>query len=90
MIANNGTGFDSYVAINNLPQWRSVVNLIKNGAGIVSLKFFNGYVDPAQKIPSYIHSTCGRVQIDNSLKKNVSFTFFFNRVYNRVYYLKKN
>ena len=46
LIAHNGSGFDSYVVLNNLPQWRSVVKLIKNGRGIVSLKIFNGYVDP--------------------------------------------
>ena len=34
LIAHNGSGFDSYVVINNPPQWRSVVKLIKNGAGI--------------------------------------------------------
>ena len=38
LIAHNGSGFDSYVVLNNLPKWRSVVKLIKNGAGIVSLK----------------------------------------------------
>ena len=38
MIAHNGSGFDSYVVLNNLPQWRSVVKLIENGAGIASLK----------------------------------------------------
>ena len=43
--AHNGSGFDSYVASNNLPQGRSVVSLIKNGAGIVSLSIFKGYVD---------------------------------------------
>ena len=41
-LAHNGSGFDSYVVLNNLPQWRSVVNLIKNGSGIVSPKIFNG------------------------------------------------
>ena len=30
LIAHNGSGFDSYVVINNLPQWRSIVKLIKN------------------------------------------------------------
>ena len=49
LIAHNGSGFDSYVVLNNLPQWRSVVKTIKNGAAIVSLKIFNGYVDPAKK-----------------------------------------
>ena len=37
-MAHNGSGFDSYVVINNLPQWRSIVNLIKIEAGIVSQK----------------------------------------------------
>ena len=45
ILAHNGSGFDSYVVLNNLPQWRKVVNLIKNGSGIVSHKIFNGYED---------------------------------------------
>ena len=69
MIAHNGSGFDSYVVLNNLPQWRSVVKLIKNGASIVSLKMFNGYVDHVKKIPQYVHFRCGRVHINKSLKK---------------------
>ena len=69
MIAHNGSGFDSYVVLNNLPQWRSVVKLIKNGAGFVSLKIFNRYVDPVKKILQYVHFRCGRVHIYKSLKK---------------------
>ena len=69
LIAHNGSGFDSYVVLNNLPQWRSVVKLIKNGAGIVSLKIFNGYVDQNKKIPQYVHFRCGRVHINKSLRK---------------------
>ena len=69
LIAHNGSGFDSYVVLNNLPQWRSVVKLIKNGAGIISLKVFNGYVDPIKKIPQYVHFRCGRVLINKSLRK---------------------
>ena len=69
MIAHNGSGFDSYVVLNNLPQWRSVVKLIKNGAGIVSLKLFNGYVDPVKKIPQYVHFRCGRVHDNQKLRK---------------------
>ena len=45
LIAHNGSGFDSYVVLNNLPQWRSLVKLIKNGAGIMSLNIFNGFLD---------------------------------------------
>ena len=69
LIAHNGSGFDSYVVLNNLPQWRSVVKTIKNGAGIVSLKIFNGYADPVKKIPQYVHFRCGRVHINQKLGK---------------------
>ena len=55
LITHTGSGFDSYVVLNNLPQWRSVVELIKNGAGIVSLKITNGYVDQNKKdLKTYI------------------------------------
>ena len=69
MIAHNGSGFDSFITLNNLPPWRSVVKLIKNGRGIVSLKIFNGYVDQNKKIPQYVHFRCGRVHINQSLRK---------------------
>ena len=63
LIAHNGSGFDSYVVLNNLPQWRIIVKPIKNGAGNISLKIFDGYVDPVKKIPQYVHFRCGRVHI---------------------------
>ena len=69
MIAHNGSGFDSYVVLKNLPQWRSVVKLFKNGVGIDLLKMFNGYVDQNKQIPQYVHFRCGRVQINKSVKK---------------------
>ena len=69
LIAHNGSGFDSYVVLNNLPQWRSVVKLIKNGAGIISLEIFNGFIDPVKKIPQYVQFRCGRVHINKSLRK---------------------
>ena len=47
----------------------SVVRLIKNGAGIISLKMFNGYVDQNKKIPQYVQFRCGRVHNNKSLKK---------------------
>ena len=69
LIAHNGSGFYSYVVLNKLPQRRNVVKLIKNGRGIVSLKIFNGYVDQNKKIPQNVHFRCGRVHINQSLKK---------------------
>ena len=70
LIAHNDSGFDNYVVLNNLPQWRSVVKLIKNGAGIFSLKTFNGYEDQNNKVPQYVHFRSGRVQINSSCEKN--------------------
>ena len=71
LIAQDEFGFDSYVVLNNSPEWQSVVNLIKNGAGIVSLKIFSGYVDERKKTLQLVHFRCGKVHISNSLKKKV-------------------
>ena len=54
--------------LKNLPQRRTVVGLIKGGLGIVSLKIFNGYVDPFKKVALYVHFRCGFLQIEDSLK----------------------
>ena len=67
LITHKGSGFDSYVVLNNLPQWRTV-SLIKNGSGNVSLQIFNGYVDQNKKIPQYVHLRCGLLHIQDSLK----------------------
>ena len=67
LIAHKGSGFDSYVVLNNLLQWRTV-SLIKNGSGLVSLKIFNGYVDQNKKTPQYVHFRCGLLHIKDSLK----------------------
>ena len=65
--AHKGSVFDSYVVLNNLPQWRTV-KLIKNGSGIVSHKIFSDYVDPVKKIPQCVHFRCGLLHIKDSLK----------------------
>ena len=57
------------MVLNILPQWRSVVKLVKNGAGITSLKIFNGYVEQNKKTHQYVHFRCGRMHINKSLKK---------------------
>ena len=69
LIAHNGSRFDSYLVLNNFPQWQSVVKPIKKGAGIISPKIFNGYVDQNKKIPQYVHFRCGRVHNNKNLKK---------------------
>ena len=60
ILAYMESGFHSYVILNNLSLWRTVVKLVKNGSSIVSLKKFNGYVDKYKKIPQYLHFRCGR------------------------------
>ena len=65
LIAHKANGFDSYVVINNLPQWRTV-KLIKNGSSLVCLEIFNGYVDAAKKFPQYVHLRCGLLLIKDS------------------------
>ena len=56
------------MVLKNLPQWRTVVNLIKNEAGTVSLKIFNGYLELVKKIPQYVHFRCGSLHFKSSLK----------------------
>ena len=70
LLAHKGSGFDSYVVLKNLPQWRTVVSLIKNGSGILSLKIVNGYVDEKKKTQyvHFIHFICGLLHIKDSLK----------------------
>ena len=43
--------------------------MIKNGACIVFLKIFNGYVDEKTKIPQYVLFICGLLLIEDSLRK---------------------
>ena len=62
-MAHKRSGFDSYINLKNLPQWRTVVSLIKNVSDIVTLKIFNGYVDPAEIFPQYVHFRCGFLHI---------------------------
>ena len=69
LTAHKWSGFDTYFVLNKLPQWRSVVCLIKNGAVIVSLKIFKGYVDEKRKIPQYVHFRCSLLHIKDSFKK---------------------
>ena len=69
LIADNRSGFDSYVVLNNLPQWRRIVKPVKNGRGTISVKIFNGNIDEKKKIPQYVHFRCGQVHINKNLEK---------------------
>ena len=49
LIAHFGSGFDTYIVSNKSPEWKTVFNLLKNGAGFFPLKIFNGYVGEVKK-----------------------------------------
>ena len=47
--AHNGSGFDTWIVLNNLPCDKTIVNNIKNGKGIFELIFFNGFIEKTKK-----------------------------------------
>ena len=68
--AHNGSGFDTWIILNNLDCDKHIVNLIKNGKAIIELKVFNGYIEKNKKqIPQYLHFRCGMTHLNYSLKK---------------------
>ena len=70
MHAHNGSGFDTWIVLNNLPCDKHIVDIIKNGKGIISLKIFNGYIEKNKKqIPQYLIFRCGMTHLNYSLKK---------------------
>ena len=70
--AHNGSGFDTWIVLNNLPCDKRIVNIIKNGKGVIELKVFNGYIQSkksTKQIPHYLHFRCGMTHLNYSLKK---------------------
>ena len=47
--AHNGSGFDTWNVSNSLSCDKRIVNIIKNGKGIIELKVFNGYFEKNKK-----------------------------------------
>ena len=68
--AHNGSGFDTWIILNNLPCDKHIVDIIKNGKGIIELRVFNGLIYKNNKqIPQYLHFRCGMTHLNYSLKK---------------------
>ena len=68
--AHNGSGFDTWIVLNNLSCDKRIVNIIKNGKSIIELKVFNGLIALGQRqIPQYFHFRCGVTHLNYSLKK---------------------
>ena len=67
--AHNGSGFDTWTVLNNLPCDKRIVNIIKKGKSIIESKVFNGYIEKKKQIPQYLHFRCGMTHLNYSLKK---------------------
>ena len=47
--AHNGSGFDTWIILNNLPCDKRILDIIKNEKSIISLKVINGYFEKKNK-----------------------------------------
>ena len=73
--AHIGSGFDTWIILNNLPCDKNIVDIIKNGKGNISLRVFNGYIqDNKKQNPQYLIFRCGMTHLNYSLK-NLGKTF---------------
>ena len=70
MHAHNGSGFDTWIVLNNLQCDKHIVDIIKNGKVIIELTVFKGLIEKNNKqIPQYVHFRCGMTHLNYSLKK---------------------
>ena len=68
--AYNVSGFDTWIILNNLPSDKRIVDFIKIGKGIISLRVFQGCINSGKKqIPEYLVFRCGMTPLIFSLKK---------------------
>ena len=69
--AHNGSGFDTWIILNNLPCDKHIAgDIVKNGKGIIELKVYNGLIyKNIKQIPQYLHFRCGMTHLNYSLKK---------------------
>ena len=70
MHVRNGSGFDTWIILNNLPCDKHIVNIIKNGRRIISLRVSNGYIYNGNKqISQNLFFKGGMTHLNYSLKK---------------------
>ena len=69
--AHNGSGFDTWIILNNHRCDKHIVgDIIENGKVIIELKVFNGYIEKNKKeFPQYVHFRCGMTHLNYSSKK---------------------
>ena len=70
MHVHNGSGIITWILLNNLRRDKHIVDIFKNGKGIIELKVFNGLIHKNNKqILQYLRSRCGMTHLNYSLKK---------------------
>ena len=68
--ADNGSGIDTWIILNNLPCDKHIVEIIKKGKGLISMRIFNGYIQNNKKqSPQFLIFRCGMTHSNYSLKK---------------------
>ena len=68
--AHNGSGFDTWIVLKNLPCDKRIAKRIKNGKRIIELKVLHGYIEKNKKqILQYLHLRCGKTHLKHSLEK---------------------
>ena len=78
MDAHIGSGFDTWIILNNLSCDKHIVDIIRNAKGIISLKVFNGYFDKNKHTHSPISTLS--MQFDSfilyfkEIRKNIQIT----------------
>ena len=70
MHAHNGSGFDTWIILNNLPCDKHFVDIVRNGKSFFELKVYNGLIQKnIKQSPQYLHFRCGMTHLNYSLKK---------------------
>ena len=70
MHAHSGSGFDTWIVLKNLPCEKHIVDVIKNGKGVIEFKVFNGLIHKNNKeVPENLHFRCGMTHLNYSSKK---------------------
>ena len=62
--AHNGSGFDTWIVLSNLPCDEHIVDIFKNGKGIISMRVFAGYIQNNKRhIRQYLIFRCGKTHL---------------------------
>ena len=73
--AQKGSRFDTWIKLNNLPCGKHIVDIIKNGKGIISMRIFNGYIQNNKKqLLQFLIFGCGKTHLNYSFE-NLGKTF---------------